>query len=139
MGENVKSYSGRIFCYFDLICHNFKIFVGKHEKTFEIIFLLFYIILQVIIGFIVINPWITMIIILFLFLLALERIIVHIWLDYERKQLKLKEEELKARYKQLEDLAYSEVTKLKEKCKRLEDSNYKLNFKLKKEKLNYKG
>lgn len=54
-----------------------------------------YVLLQIILAFYVHSVLVTLIIISFLFFLALERIFVHIWLDYERKRLKNREELIK--------------------------------------------
>jgi len=98
-----------------IFCRNFKLFIGKHEKTMQVLFLMIYIALQMILALCIINPLVTVIIIAFLFFLALERIFVYIWLDYERNKLKFKEEELRKQYSKLRALAFEEITKLKKK------------------------
>ena len=108
------------------VCQNLKIFIGKHERTVEIIFLIIFFVLQGILAFYSLDKYITLIVIIFLFFLALERIFVHIWLEYEREQLNKIREKSKEKYDELRFNAYHEINKLhktnlklKEKIKRL--------------------
>lgn len=116
---------GRIFYNFEnKVCLNFKTFVGKHEKTVEIMFLIIYFLLQGILAFYISNPIVTLIIIIFLLFLALERIFVHIWLEYEREKLDIIGKESKEQYDELKFNAYREINSLKR-------DNYLLKEKLK--------
>jgi len=103
------------------ICYNLRKFIGKHERTIEILFLILFFSLQGLLAFYVFNPIVTLVVIIFLFFLALERIFVHIWLDYEREQLKLTEDKLRENYRKLRTLAYQEVFKLHKEVNQLKD------------------
>ena len=95
------------------ICHNLKLFIGKHERTTEIIFLLLYILLQCLLALVILEQIVTLIIICFLFLLALERIFVHIGLDYRKEQLENREEISKEKYEELRFTCYNKINYLK--------------------------
>lgn len=110
------SFTGRfLFNFENQICKNFKLFIGKHEKTVEIAFLVIYVIIQIILAIIVLNAIVAILIISFLFFLALERIFVHIWLDYERELLKKKEDEIKNNFYNFRNFANKEIYNLKSK------------------------
>jgi len=98
---------GRILYNIDYkICYNIKKFTGRHEKTLEIIFLSLYVLLQIILGFIATNQAVTLIIILFLFFLGLERIFLHVRIDYEREKIEKLKEELKNEFENLKQAFY---------------------------------
>jgi hypothetical protein len=124
MQENKKrllSFTGRLFYNLGKICSNFKLFIGEHERTIEIIFLTIFFLLQGFLALYLRNPYVTLIVIIFLFFLALERIFVHIWLDYERLQLKEEEDKLGKDYYELRNISYLEQAKLKNEINNLKN------------------
>ncbi|MBT4135337.1 hypothetical protein HOD75_00775 [archaeon] len=107
---------GRLLYNFEnIICKNFRKFIGNHEKTIEVLFLITYVTLQLILLYFLPKTIIASIVIIFLFLLTLERITVHIWLDEERKKIKRETEKLRKDYAELKDLAYQEIYNIKQK------------------------
>lgn len=118
---------GHIFNYIDkYFCHNLREFIGRRERTVEIIFLIIFFLLQGILAILVQNRFVTILIIIFLFFLALERIFIHIWLEYKREKLSNTEKKSKEKYEELRFSAYHEINKLqkenlKEKYKILKD------------------
>lgn len=63
------SFIGRFFFGIDIIIHNFKIFIEKHEKTFEIFFLATYVFLQLILINCFPQKKVTIIVLFLLFLI----------------------------------------------------------------------
>lgn len=114
---------GRFLINLDVFCHNLKIFIGIHEKTFEILFLISYIILQLILVFCFPDVKVSILVILLLFFLSLERIFSHIWLENESKKLKLKEKILDDKYNELLFYAREEIARLKNQIKRFKDKD----------------
>jgi hypothetical protein len=98
------SLSGRFFFNLDRICTNFKLFIRRHTNTTDIIFLMLYVLLQILlvlsislfgtenIGFII-----SLFVILFLFLVSLERIV----LQFRFKQAQEDKDEIQRQYFEL--------------------------------------
>ncbi len=113
---------GKIFNYIEkAICNNLRNFVGKHEQTTNILFLITYIILQLILVYCFPKPIVTLIVILFLFFLSLERIILRIWLDEEKRRYDLKEQKIKEKISILRNFYTNERTKLIQKIEKLKN------------------
>ena len=102
-------------------CKNIRIFIGRNEKTIEIIFIFLFFTLQGLLAFYVFNLSVTFMIILFLLLLSLKRICIHIWLDYERESIKRAEDKSKEIYDNLRFNAYQEITYLSNELTRLDE------------------
>lgn len=124
--KNKTSLFGRFLHHLEKsICNNLNKFIGRHEKVIEVFFLMLFILLQIGLAIHSKSRIVTCIIIIFLFLLALERISVHVWLDYERKGLAKREEKIKNKAKSLRlfhiherSKLIDEINKLKLKAKR---------------------
>jgi len=92
------------------LCKNIKRFIGRNEKFIEVLFLVIFFILQGFLAYYSFNIIVTFIVIVFLFFLALERIFIHIWLDYDREVLKGIEKTSKEKYDELRFNAYEEMS-----------------------------
>jgi len=103
------------------ICKNIRIFIGRNEKTIEIFFLILFFVLQGILAFYVSDPIVTLIIIIFLLFLSLERIFTHIWLEYDREQLARREDKSKENYSKFKDNTYQHISYLTNEIVRLEE------------------
>ena len=83
-----KSWSGNLFCNLEVICGNTRSFLSNHYYTANILFLILYIVLQLALIFFIsvyeihTKFIVSVFIILFLFLISLERII----LQFKSKQ-----------------------------------------------------
>ncbi|MBT4376501.1 hypothetical protein HOD29_03955 [archaeon] len=112
----MTSLTGKFLNNFEkIICYNSRKFIGNHEKTLEILFLSIYVTLQLILISFFPKTEITIIVITFLFFLSLERILVHIWMQEEKKKFELKEEKIKQKVTKLRMHYTKEINKLKKK------------------------
>jgi len=103
------------------VCKNIKHFIGRNEKTIEIAFVIIFFVLQGILAFYVFNLVVTLIIITFLLFLALERISIHIWLEYQNELIKRKDERSTEAYTKFKDNAYQHRNYLTNEIVRLEE------------------
>jgi hypothetical protein len=86
---------GELFFRIEVLLYNIRTFIGRHEKTFEIIFLFIYVLLQLWLAYSFPKSVVTIIVIIFLFFLSIERIFVRISSDYKIKKLDNKEKRTK--------------------------------------------
>lgn len=71
------SITGRILYNIEMkFCHNFKLFLRRHDTSMEVLFLLIYVVLQGFLIYIVQKPIIGVFILLFLFFISFERILL---------------------------------------------------------------
>jgi len=77
--------------------------------------------LQGILDLYIFDRIVTLIIIIFLLFLSLERIFTHIWLEYDREQLAKREEASKKNYSEFKDNTYSHISYLTNEIVRLEE------------------
>jgi len=97
------SLCGRFFYRLDKYCNNLKIFLGNHYYTINFIFLISYILVQLIFVFLVylfeeyIKFTVSIFIILFLFLISAERII----LQFKSKQAQEDKDSAETQYYEL--------------------------------------
>ena len=134
--NNPKTLFGRLFYNLDAqLLHNFRVLLFRHSYTLEITFLVLYVLLQIILVIAVhkfnnyVNLIISIFIVLFLFLISLERII----LQFKSKQAQKEKDLVQMRYYELKD----ETSKLRKRNKEILDSFEELilnkNIELKKE------
>ncbi len=104
-----------------IICNNFEKFVGNNEKIIEIFFMIIYFSLQASLIYIIQNQIITIIVLIFLFFLFLERISFRVRLDHERKELNKKKRNINF-FKNKTELFYqTEIYKLRKEIKKLKN------------------
>ena len=100
---NNLSFNGKLFILFSRFCKNFKSFLSMHNTIIEIIFLMIYVLLQLILVVSIYffnlytNLIIGIFIVLFLFFLSLERII----LQYKSKITQEEKDNIKNSYLEL--------------------------------------
>jgi len=115
---------GRIFHNFEMkLSRNCRLFIGKHEKTIEIIFLIIYFSLQALLVFLVRETIVALIVITFLLFLSFERIFLHIWLDYKKEQIKRTEDIITDDFINLRMLNNTEISRLNKEIEILKREN----------------
>lgn len=97
------------------ICKNVGIFIGNNERFIEILFTSLFVLLQIWLTYSLMNPFVTCLVIIFLFLLALERVSFHILHDYKTKMAEEKEERINKKINFLRLLHMKERKELLEK------------------------
>src|SRR3989344_1919648 len=90
------SFLGRYLFKVDKATHNLRFYIRRHIVSIEIIFLLIYTILNLLLARYVDNPLVGIFIIVFLFVLGVERIIIHLKSRLDKEILDKKEIQIKA-------------------------------------------
>jgi len=97
-----RSIIGKGFYCFDVfLCENIKIFIKRHEKSVEVIFLLIYVILQILLVQQKVS--ISIFIIWLLFFLSFERILVHLKAQLDKETLEKKQKEISEKVQEVKD------------------------------------
>lgn len=104
---------------------NIRNFIGRNEKMIEISFLIMYFVIQGYLAFRIQEVKITIIIMILLLALSIERISIYIWKDYEKEKLDFKEKNSRSLFQTTKDV-------MLEKIHSLEKENIKLEEKLNK-------
>lgn len=108
------SFMGRFFYNLEkLILHNFKLFSTNNERAMEVFFLSVYIGLQLILVLFVAKTIVSVIIIVFLFFLSLERVMMYMRIDLERKRLENQENLIKEKFEKLRFSDEKEIKRLR--------------------------
>jgi Na+/alanine symporter len=94
---------------------NIKIFISRNQKLVEISFLFIYAILQIIIALRVKDIIVTLMVIIVLTSLMIERIFVQIGTEYEKRNLQDKLDFMKKEYDEKSMEYFKELYKLKAK------------------------
>src|SRR3989344_5336312 len=90
------SLQGKILYNLDLSCHNFKFYVRRHDVSVGLLFLVVYIGLNL--GLIIAgrdNLYVSSLVAIILFTLAIERTLVYLKMKLDRDFLQNKEKEIK--------------------------------------------
>jgi uncharacterized membrane protein len=89
------TFLGRFLFYFDKLAHNVSFYIKRHSLSVEIFFLMIYVILNLFLIYIVREPKISVFITLLLFVISVERLVIHLKAKIEKEILEKKEEQIK--------------------------------------------
>ncbi len=113
---------GRVFYNFEhIICNNLKLYLLRHEKSVEILFLFFYIIIQGFLLWITENKYIGLFILLFLFLISIEKSLMHLRFELVKNKINRKEEKTKSAFKTHRNISRYHITQLRKENKLLKN------------------
>src|SRR3989344_2934143 len=90
-----SSWFGKFLYKLDRRMHNTKLYLKRHLFSVEILFLMIYTGLNLGLAFFVKNRIVTLFIIIFLFILGIERLIIHLKAKIDKESLEKEEEKQK--------------------------------------------
>jgi len=91
--DNSSSLGKCLYC-FDRRAHNIRFYIKRHINSITVMFLLIYTILNIILAVIINSLWVSILIIVFLFFLGIERIILHLKLEIDKATMEKQENEI---------------------------------------------
>jgi len=94
LSDNPSFFGKKLYC-IDRRCHNLRFYIKRHDTSVSIIFLLAYAILNILIVQKESNVYVSILVILMLTVIALERALIYLKMKLDRENLQKKEKEMK--------------------------------------------